>query len=249
METKVSSLRAISVSRLGAAMPFLADFDHHSFTPDRLEIMRAAFVATLRALGLVERDDPIVRRVAKTIVEVASAGESDAEASRDRALKQLAFFEAEQAAMAALLRDAIAIAGADLGNIQSYAAADKSLAIIVQQGFKDDFLRMFERVSLADGSACARAMRAKLPIFIPDVSIDADFAVYRAVAERAGFAAVLSVPLITDSTQFVGILSVHFARPQAPNLIKMDLLSEYARHAANALAGTLAAPCDSIGRP
>src|SRR5690348_7782591 len=101
METKVSSLRAISVSRLGAAMPFLADFDHHSFTPDRLEIMRAAFVATLRALGLVERDDPIVRRVAKTIVEVASAGESDAEAIRDRALKQLAFFEAEQAAMAA----------------------------------------------------------------------------------------------------------------------------------------------------
>ncbi len=82
-------------------------------------------------------------------------------------------------------------------------------------------------------------MQAKLPIFIPDVSVDADFAVYRAVAERAGFASVLSLPLLASSTRFVGVLSVHFARPQTQTLIRMDLLSEYAHHAANALAGTL----------
>jgi len=219
-------------------MPFFRDVDQHSVTPERLEVIRAAFVAALRELGLVERDDPIVRLVAETIADVASTGESDPETIRHRALKQLTFFEAEKAAMTALLRDAIAIARADLGNIQSYDSTDQSLAIIVQQGFKDDFLRTFERVSLDDGSACARAMWAKLPTFIPDVSLDADFEVYRAVARQAGFASVLSMPLIADPIQFVGVLSVHFARPQAPDLIKMDLLSEYARYAANALAGT-----------
>ncbi len=218
-------------------MPFFDDGDQRSIPPERLEVIRAAFAATLRELGLVERDDPIVRLVAETIVNLASAEDSDAKAIRHRALKQLTFFEAEKTAVTALLRDAIAMAGANLGNIQSYDSTDKSLAIIVQQGFKDDFLRTFERVSLDDGSACARAMRAKLPIFIPDVSLDADFAIYGAVAQQAGFASVLSMPLVTDAAQFIGVLSVHFARPQAPNLMTMDLLSEFARHAANALLG------------
>jgi GAF domain-containing protein len=137
-----------------------------------------------------------------------------------------------------LLRDAIAIAEADLGNIQSYDPADRSLTIVVQQGFKDDFLQTFERVALEDGSACARAMRAKLPMFIPNIALDPDFAPYRAVAARAGFASVLSMPLIADSMQFVGVLSLHFARPQSTNLIRMGLLSNYARHSANALAGS-----------
>jgi GAF domain-containing protein len=218
-------------------MPFFNDGDQRSIPPQRLEVLRVAFAATLRELGLVERDDPIVRLVADTIVKLASAEDSDPETIRDRALKQLTFFEAEKAAVTALLRDAIALAGADLGNIQSYDTTDKSLAIIVQQGFKDDFLRTFERVSLDDGSACARAMRAKLPTFIPDVSLDADFTVYRAVAQEAGFASVLSVPLVADTAEFIGVLSVHFARPQAPNLITMDLLGEYAHYAANALVG------------
>jgi GAF domain-containing protein len=218
-------------------MPLSDELGQHSFTSEQLASIRIAFADALRELGLIERDDPLVQMVAKAIVEVASAGETNAQTIRDRALKQLTYFEAEYAATRALLRDAIVIASADLGNIQSYNPADQSLAIIVQQGFKSDFLRTFERVALDDGSACARAMRAKLPIFVSDVALDPDFAAYRAVVERAGFASVLSMPLITDSTRFVGVLSVHFARPQLENPIRMDLLSDYARHAANALAG------------
>lgn len=219
-------------------LPTLLDeLGQRSFTPEQLESIRIAFLTILRELGLIERDDAMVRLVAKTIIEVASAGEPGPEPIRHHALKRLTFFEAEYAAKRALLQDAITIAGADLGNIQSYDPGDGSLAIIVQQGFEADFLRTFERVTLDDGSACARAMRAKLPTFIPDVARDPDFAPYRVVAERAGFVSVLSLPLFAGSTQFVGVLSVHFARPQVTNRIKVDLLSEYARHAADALAG------------
>lgn len=218
-------------------MPLLDELSRHAFTPSQRDSIRSAFAATLRELGLIERDDPLVRLVAKTIVEAAAAGESSPQAIRQRALAQLTFFEAEYAATRAVLRDAIAIAAADLGNIQSYDAADRSLAIIVQHGFQDDFLRTFARVALDDGSACARAMRDRSPMFIPDVARDPDFAPYRTVAQRAGFASVLSMPLVADSMQFVGVLSVHFARAQAARPIKMDVLGDYARHAANALSG------------
>jgi hypothetical protein len=73
-------------------MPLSDELRQHSFTPEQLEGVRIAFVTALHELGLIERDDPIVRLVAKTIVEVASAGESNPEAIRRHALKQLTFF-------------------------------------------------------------------------------------------------------------------------------------------------------------
>lgn len=228
-------------------MPLLDELSRYSFTPEQRERIRSAFAATLGELGLIERDDPLVRLVANTVVDVAAAGASSPQAIRQGALKQLTFFEAEYAATRAVLRDAIAIAEADLGNIQSYDAADGSLAIIVQHGFKDDFLRTFERVALDGGSACARAMRDKSPMFIPDVAHDPDFAPYRTIAQRAGFASVLSMPLVADQAQFVGVLSVHFARAQASNPIRMDVMSDYARHAANALSGISRRPIRAAG--
>jgi GAF domain-containing protein len=209
-----------------------------SFTPEQIAAMTTAFDAACRDLGLLTRDDPIVRMVAKAIVDVASAGDFDPEEIRSRVLKRLSFFDAENAAMTALLGDAIALTGADLGNIQRYDPADKSLAIVVQHGFNQDFLRTFERVSLDDTSACARAMRAKMPILIPDVSLDDDFRDYRGIARNAGFASVLSVPLITGSAEFIGVLSVHFGRTRSPKDVRMDVVSDYARNAADGLAGT-----------
>jgi GAF domain-containing protein len=54
-------------------------------------------------------------------------------------------------------------------------------------------------------------MQDRRPILIEDVSIDAAFQPYRDVAKQAGFVSVASVPLVTSSTEFIGVLSVHFA--------------------------------------
>jgi hypothetical protein len=212
-------------------------FADRSLTSAQVEAVISAFDATCRELGLADRDDPIVQIVADAVVEVASAAEWDAKAIHRLALQRLTFFDAHRAATTAILSDAIALAGADRGNIQRYNSADRSLAIVVQQGFEKEFLRIFERVSLEDGSACARAMRARIPILVPDVSVDDDFKPYREVAARAGFASVASFPLITASAELIGILSVHFTRTGFPREVTMDRLGGLARHAAAALEG------------
>jgi len=218
-------------------MPLIDSIGDGQFASQRRQALRTAFVAALRDLGLCDRDDPLVQMVAKTVIEIASGGESNPEQIRRLALDRLTCFDAEEAARTALLREAISLAGADLGNIQRYDPGDSSLAITVQQGFKQEFLRTFERVSVGDTSACARAMRAKAPILVPDISLDDDFKEYRGVAQRAGFASVLSVPLITSCAQLIGVLSVHFAATRSREEIRMDILSNYASHAANDLAG------------
>ena len=67
--------------------PFLAD--DHSFGPEDIARMSAAFEAALGNLGLVHRSDPATVAVAKLIIELAKAGEREPERLCDSALKRL----------------------------------------------------------------------------------------------------------------------------------------------------------------
>jgi hypothetical protein len=61
----------------------------HSFAPDDLASMSAAFEAGLSKLGVVDRTDPRATEVAKLIIEFAKKGERDPERLCDLTLKQL----------------------------------------------------------------------------------------------------------------------------------------------------------------
>jgi len=61
----------------------------HSFAPEDIASMSAAFEAALGKLGLVDRTDPLTMEVAKLIIEFAKAGERDPERLCDLALQQL----------------------------------------------------------------------------------------------------------------------------------------------------------------
>jgi len=47
------------------------------FSPEDVAVIAAAFEDSLRALGFVDRSDPVVTMVAKRIIAAASAGERD----------------------------------------------------------------------------------------------------------------------------------------------------------------------------
>ena len=47
------------------------------FSPEDVAVITAAFEDSLRALGFVDRSDPVVTMVAKRIIAAASAGERD----------------------------------------------------------------------------------------------------------------------------------------------------------------------------
>jgi hypothetical protein len=71
-------------------MPIRLLLQHdHSFAPDEIEALIAAFEDTLRRLRLAQREDPATLTVARLIVELAKQGERDPGRLRDDALAAL----------------------------------------------------------------------------------------------------------------------------------------------------------------
>jgi hypothetical protein len=62
----------------------------HSFGPEDIAKMSAAFEAALGQLGLVDRSDPATHEVAKLIIEFAKQGQRDPERLCALALQRLA---------------------------------------------------------------------------------------------------------------------------------------------------------------
>ncbi len=88
-------------------------------------------------------------------------------------------------------------------------------------------------MTVADCSACARALQSGKRIIIADVQADADYASIRATAAAAGYRAVQSTPLIGHDGSVLGMLSTHYANPYQPTARELALLDMYCRLAAN----------------
>jgi hypothetical protein len=70
-------------------MPIHRLIEIHSFDPEDVAVISAAFDGALAALGLVDRSDPMVELVAERIIKFAQEGERDPARLRDLALKSL----------------------------------------------------------------------------------------------------------------------------------------------------------------
>ena len=68
---------------------------------------------------------------------------------------------------------------------------------------------------------------------IEDVQLDPEFAPHRAVAEEAGYRAVISTPMKAHDGNLVGLLSIHFRDPHSVSKQDRQLLEIFACHAAD----------------
>jgi hypothetical protein len=136
-----------------------------------------------------------------------------------------------------ILDDAIALLGAEYGNVQLSLGDD--LVIAAQRGLSADFLETFRRVKKDDGSACGRALRLGESVIIRDVETDPQFAAFRSDAKKAGFRSVQSTPLLTGDGALLGMVSTHFAHAHQPTLIEMQTLKTYGVVAAEHLSKLL----------
>ena len=135
--------------------------------------------------------------------------------------------------LTAILDTAIAFTSADRGNIQLLEDDGATLAIAVQRGFEEPFLRYFDSVQAGDAAACGAAMLAKRRIAIEDVQTDRLLLDHpsQQVLLDAGVRAVQSTPLLTSSGELLGVISTHFARPrrfETHDMRWMDLLAQQA---------------------
>ncbi|MHA7065587.1 PAS domain-containing protein [Azospirillum argentinense] len=136
--------------------------------------------------------------------------------------------------LAEIVDAAIAIADADMGNIQLLAPATGDLRIVAHRGFPQWWLDFWDTVALGQGvcgTALERGERVIIenvetsPIFIGTPALD--------IQLRAGVRAVQSTPLISRSGQKVGMFSTHYRTPRRPDERSLQLLDLLARQAAD----------------
>jgi GAF domain-containing protein len=112
-----------------------------------------------------------------------------------------------------VLDGALSLLGAELGNVQAFDPASRSLRIVSHRGFGSRFLDHF-RIVTDDGSACGRAASALAQTVIADVNEDPDFSPHREIAATAGFRAVQSTPIVDRFGRLRGMISTHFESPR-----------------------------------
>ena len=71
------------------AMPINRLLAGSKLGPDEIKRLNAAYSYALRSLSLVDRNDPLCEVIARKIIEVGTAGDSDPRQIADRAVKTL----------------------------------------------------------------------------------------------------------------------------------------------------------------
>jgi PAS domain S-box-containing protein len=133
-----------------------------------------------------------------------------------------------------IVETAIAVTGADRGNLQLLEIESGTLIIAAQRGFQKPFLDFFAGTR-AGQAACGIAMRLGDRVIVEDVLSSELFigTPARQILMDADVRAVQSTPLFSRSGEFLGILSTHFSQPHWPEPRQMQLLDLLARQAAD----------------
>jgi PAS domain S-box-containing protein len=129
---------------------------------------------------------------------------------------------------------AIAISGADFGNIQLLDAESSDLRIVAHRGFPDWWLEFWNNVSRGQG-VCGTALERGERVIVEDVERSPIFAGRPAleIQRRVGVRAVQSTPLVSRSGKPLGMFSTHWREPGRPDERSLRLLDLLARHAAD----------------
>jgi len=131
---------------------------------------------------------------------------------------------------------AIAIVGADKGNIQIIDAGSNSLVIVAHHGFAEPFLTFFRNVRDDASSCAAAAMRTRNQIIAEDILKSDVFGhESRAVLIEAGVRAVVSTPLLSSNGTLMGMISTHYANAHRPTDRETYLVEVLARQVADYL--------------
>ena len=136
-----------------------------------------------------------------------------------------------------ITKTAIAISGADKGNLQLFDETSRSLRIVAQQGFQEEFLKFFESVNDHAAASCGTAMVSSEQVVVDDVLTSKIFVGQPAqkVLLDAEVRAVMSTPLRSSKGNLLGIISTHYSRPGHPSERQLRLTNILARQAADYL--------------
>jgi PAS domain S-box-containing protein len=137
-----------------------------------------------------------------------------------------------QSVLEKIVDNAMAITGADFGNIQLLEPTSAGLRIVAQRGFPNWWVEFLDTTSGGQG-VCGATLGRGERIIVEDVEQSPIFTGTRALdmQRRAGVRAVQSTPLMNRSGKMLGILSTHHKRPHRLDERTVRLLDLLARQA------------------
>jgi GAF domain-containing protein len=141
-------------------------------------------------------------------------------------MKQTARLQTLDSLYLNILDIAIAVTGADKGNIQLLNAKSGVLEIVSHRGYQAPFLKFFMQVKREQRSACGVALLRAERVIVPDISKSPIFKGYESerVLLQAGIRAVQSTPMFNHRKAVIGVINTHFNRPHTPPLNHLKLL-------------------------
>ena len=135
--------------------------------------------------------------------------------------------------LAEIVEAAIAIAGADFGNIQLINPATGHLQIVAQIGFERWWVDYWNGAGGGKGT-CGTALVSHERVIVEDVKRSPIFTGPALEMQlRAGIRAVQATPLISRSGTPLGMFSTHYRTPHKPGEQALRLLDLLARQAAD----------------
>jgi PAS domain S-box-containing protein len=153
-----------------------------------------------------------------------------------RRLREFGLLSVQQENLAPILTavvdTAVAITGADFGNIQLLDPVSGELKIAAHRRFPKWWLDFWDGVTKGKG-VCGTALKRGKRVIIEDITRSPIFAGQPAlkVQLRAGVRAVQSTPLVSRSGNILGMFSTHYKRPHRPNERELHMLDLLARQA------------------
>jgi two-component sensor histidine kinase len=135
--------------------------------------------------------------------------------------------------LGAIVEAAMAIAGADFGNVQLLDAETSKLQIVAQRGFPQWWIDSWNSVAAGCGS-CGAALEGKR-VIVENVEESQIFAgtPELEIQLKAGVRACQSTPLVSRSGNMLGMFSTHYKKPSRPDERTLRLLDLLAREAAD----------------
>jgi signal transduction protein with GAF and PtsI domain len=135
-----------------------------------------------------------------------------------------------RALLTEIVNIAIALVGADMGNIQLFDPTLGALRIEAQRGFTPTFLQYFDQVHQGQ-AVCGTAMKRARRVIVEDVTQSPIFRGNPAleVILDAGARSVQSTPLVDASGRILGMLSTHWRRPRRLSECELSMLDVLAK--------------------
>ncbi|MFF7752388.1 GAF domain-containing protein [Streptomyces sp. NPDC007971] len=194
---------------------------------------RSARPRAARKVAVTQRADQLTAWVALSLDEPSALKNLQDAAAELRDVPQLA------GVLPRVAGAAMALMGAEFGNIQFVDPRDDSLVLVTQSGFRHEFLDHFAvvRDSL---SVCGRAAWQGVQAVSADVRDEPAFAPHQKVFRAAGVRSVQSTPLVDRAGRLMGMISTHTSQPGRPSDQDLRVMELYGQLAGEVIARHLA---------